>query len=56
MPIKQKHLCEVCGRKQESTRVRVVRCASWPACECAFPSDRPETLCDVCAKDRKETR
>lgn len=56
MPIKQKHMCEVCGRKQESTRVRVVRCASADVCGCPFPSDRPESLCDGCAKDRKETR
>jgi hypothetical protein len=53
MPIKLK--CDTCGQFRESTRIRLVRCASADVCGCSFPSERKEALCDPCAKGRKES-
>lgn len=55
MPIKQAHRCEKCAIKKESTRKRVVLCGYSPGCGCDYPSERPEMLCDGCAKGRKES-
>lgn len=52
MPIKDK--CDTCGTYQVSARMRLVRCASADVCGCPFPSERKESLCDKCAKGRKE--